>query len=99
MNNKTQDKATARPWHISVKDGTWINGEKDELVASTAASDLWYPTQLANAALIVQAVNKQSALKPQTVLWITAKCPNMSSIQMWPGLNSDQVPEYNGYFR
>src|ERR1035437_4427483 len=97
MNNKTQDKATARPWHISVKDGTWINGEKDEHVASTAASDLWYPTQLANAALIVQAVNKQSALKPQTVLWITAKCSDMFSMQMLPGLNSEPVAEYDGY--
>ena len=92
-----QNKATSTPWHISSQDGTWINGEKNEHVASTAASDLSYPAQLANAALIVQSVNKQAALKPQTVLWITAKCSDLFSMQMLPGLNGEPVAEYDGY--
>lgn len=36
-------------------------------------------------------------VKPQTVLWVTAKCSDMFSMQMLPGLNSEPVAEYDGY--
>ena len=70
MNTEIKTPATARPWRISERDSLSIKSADGKHIAQAqydCAFNRNYETNLANAALIVQAENSYDALKAVAV--------------------------------